>query len=78
MNKKPDTVSTDILISDALLRLKALENLLVSKGILTAAEITAEQKQITRLIAKDLLVKAQVKGDIDKILDELEANETGN
>lgn len=78
MSKKEDPVSNDILIADALLRLRAIENLLIAKGVFTKEEFFDEMEKITRQIAKDLLQKAQVAGDIESILDELTANTKGN
>lgn len=78
MSKKEEPVSNDVLIADALLRLRAIENLLIAKGLFTKEEFFDEMEKITRQIAKDLLQKARVSGDLEAILDEITANNKGN
>jgi len=68
-DKKADELTNDVLLADALLRLKTLETLLVSKGVFTQAEFQAEMKAMTKVIAKFLLERAKVPGDLDKIVD---------
>jgi len=62
MTNKPVVLSNDLLIADALLRLKAIENLLIAKGIFSRDEFNAEMTSITKVIAKALLEKANVSG----------------
>lgn len=73
MTKKED-VSDSMLLADALLRVKAMENLLISKGLITREELTKEMEDITIMIAKKLLEKANVSGDLDQILQEIRTN----
>jgi hypothetical protein len=69
-SKKPDPTS-DVLVADALLKMQALQNLLVRKGIITNEEFTEEVNSVSRTILKSLLEKANVKGDLDKLIDDL-------
>lgn len=72
MNKKEAEVLSDQLVmADALIRLKALENLLISKGIITNEEFQSEMDVVTRSIAKTLLERANVGGNLDELIDSL-------
>jgi len=71
MTNKPDVLSNDLLIADALLRLKAIENLLIAKGIFSRDEFNAEMTSITKVIAKALLEKANVSGNLDELIESL-------
>lgn len=63
--------NNDMLIAEALIRLKALENLLISKGVFTEQELKAATKDITDILALTVLQKANVPGDHSKILEDL-------
>lgn len=67
MSKK-EVPSNDLLVADALLRLKSLENVLIAKGVLTKEELIAETEAVTRQIAKQLLQSLNVPGDLDDLL----------
>lgn len=72
MNKKEsEELTNSLLIADALLRLRTLEKLLVSKGIFTQEEFNEEMDVIAKQIAKSILEKAQVKGDLDEMIKSL-------
>jgi hypothetical protein len=72
MDKKDkDELSNSLLIADALLRLKAIENILVAKGLITNDEFQQEMDKIAKQIAKSILEKANVKGDIDELINSL-------
>lgn len=73
MDKK-DKLNDQLTLTDALLRLKSIENLLINKGIFTQAEYSAEMESVTRTIAKSFLKKAGVVGDLDSIINELVEN----
>lgn len=73
MNKKEaDQLTNDLLIADALLRLRALEKLLIAKGVFSAEEISEEIEQITAGIAKSILQKANIPGNLDELIAELQ------
>ncbi len=74
MDKKDkDELSNSLLIADTLLRLKAIENILVAKGLITNDEFQEEMDKIAKQIAKSILEKANVPGDIDELVNSLRA-----
>lgn len=77
MTDKPDALANDLFIADALLRLKAIENLLIAKGVFTKDEFNNEMMVITRAVTKSLLEKANVSGNLDELIKSLEQN-SGN
>lgn len=70
-NKEDNQLTNDILLADALLRIKALENLLVSKGIITTPEFQEEMEKLAKAIAKSVLERAKIPGDLTKIVNDL-------
>lgn len=69
MNKKEsDELTNSMLIADALLRVKSMENLLIAKGIFTKEELAAEVDGMAKQIAKSILEKVNLKGDIDELI----------
>ncbi len=79
MDKKDkDELSNSLLIADALLRLKAIENILVAKGLITNDEFQQEMDRIAKQIAKSILEKANVKGDIDELVNSLRSTPKKN
>lgn len=75
MKKKDvDDLNDSMLIADALFRIAALENILVNKGIITREEISSEMEIISHQIAKSILQKANVPGDLDEIINSLKKN----
>lgn len=71
--KKENAVqlTNDLLIADALIRIKSIENLLIKNGILTQDQITEEMKNVSEIILKMILEKSKIPGDIDKLLKDL-------
>jgi len=59
------------LISDVLIQVRAVQNLLISKNIITQDELTKEINLVSRMIARSMLESVNVTGDVDKILDEM-------
>ena len=73
MNKKEaEGLTNDILIADALLRVKTLETILISKGIFSAEEYQEKMNAVTKIIAKSILQKAHVPGDLDELIKNLQ------
>ena len=66
--KMPETIGTDLLLTDALIRIKSMEVLLIAKGIVTAEELNAEIRKFAEQIGKAMLQKANVTGDLDAII----------
>jgi hypothetical protein len=72
--KQSEQLTNDMLITDALLQLKALENLLIAKGIFTEEEFINEMSGIATKIAKTILQNAKVPGDIDALINSIQGN----
>ena len=73
MNKKEsDELTNSMLVADALLRLKSLENLLIAKGVFTKEEFEEEMNGMAKIIAKSILEKAKVQGDIEEMVKSLQ------
>lgn len=64
------------LMSDILIKITAVERLMISKGIITSEELAKEINDISRIIAKSMLSSAKVTGDLDKIIDDLVAGKS--
>lgn len=71
--KKEIELEKEIIVTEALMRLTILEKLLISKGIITQEEIASAMEEITHQVAKILLEKANVPGDLDQILDSIKS-----
>ena len=67
-----EELTNDVLIADALLRVKTMENLMIAKGIFTEQEFQQEMHSVTKIIAKAILERAQVPGNLDNIISELD------
>jgi hypothetical protein len=73
MSKKDhNDLSNEMMVADALLRLRAMENLLIAKGIFTQEEFSKEMSAIATQIAKTILQKAKVPGDLDELIRSLQ------
>jgi hypothetical protein len=73
MSKKENNeFSNEMTLTDILLRLKALETLLISKGIFTQEDFSNEMSALAAQIAKTILQKANIPGDLDKIIKDLQ------
>lgn len=70
---KTEELNNDMLIADVLLRLKTLEDILVNKGIFTVEEYNESMSNVATLIAKSILEKAKVPGNLDEILDSIKS-----
>lgn len=66
--KQAEELSDDVLIADAILRISTLENLLVNKGIFTREEFERATAEAANNIAKVILQRANVPGDLDQII----------
>jgi hypothetical protein len=81
MNKtQAEQLTNDVLILDVLLRLKTLETLLVSKGLVTQEEYDAATQEISSKIMRTILERSNVPGDLDVLIKDLQAKSkpTGN
>lgn len=69
MNKKEaEEMTNDVLLAESLLKLKSLEKLLISKGVFTQEEFDKEMSVSVKNIAKSILQKANVSGDLDSLI----------
>ena len=72
MNKKQaDDLTNDMLITDIMLRLTTLEKLLIAKGVFTQEEFENEMSTIAAHVAKIVLQKSKVPGDLDELIKNL-------
>jgi hypothetical protein len=65
-------LTNTLYVADLILRVKSLENILISKGILTKEELEKEATVSSKEIIREILKKANVPGDLDQILQDLE------
>jgi len=63
------------ILSELLIKVSALERLLLIKGYITKEELAKESEDIARFIAKSMLKHAKVPGDLDKVLEDLIAGD---
>jgi hypothetical protein len=66
-----DEIQNIAILSEVLIKVAAIERLLLLKGFLTKEELSKEINDISTYIAKSMLKGAKVSGDLDKILEEL-------
>jgi hypothetical protein len=64
--------SKDIMIADIMLRVTAIEKLLIEKGIFTKEEIFVTSEEIAKKVAKVVLDKAQTSKNIDEFIASLD------
>lgn len=77
MNKQEaENLTIHIQIADILVRVTALEKILIAKNVCTQDELTAEIKKLTTILAKSILEKSNVPGDLDQIISELQNTKT--
>lgn len=58
----------EMFVAESLIRIKALENVLIRKGLVTQEELNVETKILTTQLSKAILEKANVTGDLDAII----------
>jgi hypothetical protein len=72
MEKDAKMLTDTVLVADALLRLKAIENILLSKNIMTETEFKKELGAVSGVIIKQILKSALVPGNLDEIVANLQ------
>jgi hypothetical protein len=74
MDKKLDQkeITSDILIADIMLRVTAMEKLLIEKGLFTQEELTAATEEFAKKVAKIVLEKANSKKTLEDLMSSLE------
>ena len=74
-DNKPDNksdINVDVMLADAMLRITAIEKLLISKGVFTQEELVACTEDIAKRIAKGILEKMQGSNTIEEFVANLE------
>lgn len=74
--KKPDNkqeLTNDVLMADVMLRVTAIEKLLIEKGVFTQEELTQTTEEIAKRVAKVVLEKAQASKSVDEFISNLES-----
>jgi hypothetical protein len=75
MNKKElDYLNKELVVTDILVRLTVIENLLMSKNLITKEEYTEAIQSLSEKLARNVLENAKVPGDIDKMIEEFKNN----
>ena len=72
-NKKE--ITSDILIADTMLRLTALERLLLDKQVFSRDELVLVTEDIAKQVSKIILEKAQVNKTVESIMQEISLTE---
>lgn len=67
---KKQSISNDIFIADIMLRLTAIEKLLISKGVFTVEELTATTDEIAKNVTKVVLEKAKNSKDLEEFIND--------
>ena len=68
-------ITSELLITDIMLRVTALEQLLIEKNLLTKEEIIATTENIAKKVARIVLEKAQSSKDIEDFISKLEGTD---
>lgn len=76
--KEADQITDNVLIADALVRIKTLETILLEKGIFSKEEYSEYMGKVANQILKSILEKAKVPGDLDEIVKNLKASSPQN
>lgn len=77
--KKPDSkqeLTNDVLMADVMLRVAAIEKLLIEKGVFTQDDLNKTTEEIAQRVAKVVLEKAQASKSVEEFVAKLE--ETAN
>lgn len=75
--KQKQEVTNDVLMADVMLRVTAMEKLLIEKGVFTQEELVQSTEEIAKRVAKVVLEKAQASKNIEELVKELEASSRG-
>lgn len=79
MNKKQaQELTNEVLLVEALVKIKALETLLIEKKVFSKEEFDTISSDIMAKISKVVLQKANVPGDLDVLIKNLSGNKLDN
>jgi TPP-dependent pyruvate/acetoin dehydrogenase alpha subunit len=70
-------LTTDVLMADVMLRVTAMEKLLIEKGMFTQAELAEATDEIAKRVAKVVLEKAQASKTMGELTAGIEAMNKG-
>jgi hypothetical protein len=71
---KQPPLSNDMFIADTMLRITALEKLLIQKGVFTVEELITVTEETAKNIAKVVLEKLQASKDLEAFIADLTAD----
>lgn len=74
MTDKKKELTNDVLMADIMLRVTAMEKLLIEKGVFTQEELTSTTEEIAKRVAKVVLEKAQASKNIDEFIHSLDGS----
>ena len=69
--KSNNNLNNDVFIADIMLRLSALEKILIDKGIINQSELTAMTKDIAEKVARTVVDKLNNSKDMESFVGEL-------
>ncbi len=72
MSDKKTELTTDVLLADVMLRVTAIEKLLIDKGVFTKEELAKTTEEIAQRISKIVLEKAQASKNVEEFVNKLE------
>jgi len=78
MDKKEDVATNDSLVADALIRIKTVENMLISKGLFTREEYNLEMREVVRTIAENILKNSNISGNLKELVENMLTNKNSN
>lgn len=64
--------TSDVLLADVMLRITAIEKLLIEKGVFTQEELSKSATEIAERVSKVVLEKAKASKDVDDFINKLE------
>lgn len=76
--KEDDKLQNFLMIAELLLRVSALENLLINNKIIKQEDLLNSIKETSLQAAKNMLKTAQVTGDLDQIIKEIQNKKLEN
>ncbi|HEY5267969.1 MAG TPA: hypothetical protein VII94_02450 [Candidatus Saccharimonadales bacterium] len=74
-DKKPDNkqdITTDMLMADVMLRITAMEKILIDKGVFSVEELQASTKEIAERVTKVVMEKAASSKNLEEFISKLE------
>jgi len=78
MDKKEESITNDSLVADALIRIKTVENMLISKGLFTREEYNLEMREVVRTIAENILKNSNVSGNLKELVENMLTKKDSN